>query len=33
MTLPLPEPHAFKVPEAHDIGKPFDTERQLRIEP
>ena len=33
MTLPLPEPHAFKVPEAHDIGKPFDSERQLRIEP
>jgi type II secretory pathway component GspD/PulD (secretin) len=33
MTPPLAEPHAFKVPEAKDIGKPFKEEWQLRIEP
>jgi hypothetical protein len=33
MTLPLVEPHAFKVPEAREIGKPFDNEPQIRIAP
>jgi type II secretory pathway component GspD/PulD (secretin) len=33
MALPLVEPNAFKVPEAREIGKPFDSRPQIRIEP